>query len=324
MVAGTGRLCDDGCRSRRAAVQHAGRGAGGQAGSSAPADGGSHCRVVIGTLALLPARQFSGVLASQIAVAAGAALIPPALTALTLGIVGKHRFPHQQGRNQSWNHGGNVAASVLIVLLAGNMAGVAAFWVFAGMAAGSGLSLLLVRSADIDDQAPSAVWMMQTRSPCAPCLTDKRVLLLCFGLMTFHLGNAAMLPLLGQRLADVGHGNATRWLAICVTVAQFAMIGVAVIAGWAAQRFRQSWLFVILLLCLADPWRDGRVRLGAGMAAADPASGCVWGGSARRSGADPDCRLYLGQRSHADSAGRRRDISGHRRVTFNQFRRRPG
>ncbi len=202
--------------------------------------------VLAGTLALLPARQFGSVLASQIVVAVGAALIPPALTAMTLGIVGKRGFPRQQGRNQSWNHGGNVVASVLIVLLAGNMAGIAAFWVFAGMATGSGISLLLIRSADIDetrahgrdDDDAKAVSLRTV-------LTDRRILLLCFGLTTFHLGNAAMLPLLGQRLADVGHGNATRWLAICVTVAQFAMIGVAVIAGWAAQRFRQSWLFVI-------------------------------------------------------------------------------
>jgi len=57
--------------------------------------------VVIGTLMLLPIRRFGLVLASQIGVAAGAALVPPALTALTLGLVGKQEFPAQQGRNQA-------------------------------------------------------------------------------------------------------------------------------------------------------------------------------------------------------------------------------
>ena len=43
--------------------------------------------------------------------AAGGTLLLPAVTALTLGIVGKDRFPKQQGRNQAFNHLGILLAA---------------------------------------------------------------------------------------------------------------------------------------------------------------------------------------------------------------------
>lgn len=201
--------------------------------------------VVAGTLALIPARHLGAVLSSQFGVAAGAALVPPALIALTLGLVGKDRFPVQQGRNQAWNHAGNVVASVAIAWLAGREAGLATFFVFAGMAAASGLSLLLIRRDDFDQERARGTPLGTTEASIWSLLRDRRLLLLCLALTLFHLGNAAMLPLLGQRIAKFGHGNATRWLAICVIVAQFTMVIVAAVASWAASRIRRSWLFVI-------------------------------------------------------------------------------
>lgn len=218
--------------------------------------------IVVATLALLPARQMWSVLASQIAVAAAAALMPPALTALTLGIVGKQEFPGQQGRNQAWNHGGNVIASSLIAGLAGEAGGVAAFWVLSGMALASGLSLLVIPRAAVDAERARGTASPNADSSIRTALTDRRLLLLCLALLMFHLGNAAMLPLLGQRLADVGHRSPTLWLAICVIVAQFVMVLVALAAGWAADRIDRIWLFVIP--CAILPLRGVMAAFGWG------------------------------------------------------------
>lgn len=206
-----------------------------------------------GTFALLPAHATGEVLLSQIGVAAAASMFAPALTALTLGIVGKQRFPNQQGRNQAWNHAGNVAAAVLIALWSGSAAGLATFWVFAGMAVASAPSLFLIRERDIDATRMRGRDTDGAGTPLARVLTDRRLLLLCVGVLMFHLSNAAMLPLLGQRIADVGHGNATRWLAICVIVAQLAMVGVAMATAWAAPRIAHTWL--LLIPCLVLPIR---------------------------------------------------------------------
>jgi MFS family permease len=67
--------------------------------------------ILAGTLLLLPARSLPAVLAAQLLAAAGGTLLLPAVAALTLGIVGKDRFPRQQGRNQAFNHVGILIAA---------------------------------------------------------------------------------------------------------------------------------------------------------------------------------------------------------------------
>ena len=111
--------------------------------------------VVAGSMATLPARGFGTVAAAQIAASLGGALMGPALTALTLGVVGKDRFPHQQGRNEAWNHAGNVAAAGLVAVATFAIGAASAFWVLAGMAAGSALALVAIPARAIDSQRAS-------------------------------------------------------------------------------------------------------------------------------------------------------------------------
>jgi MFS family permease len=69
-------------------------------------------------------------------------------------------------------------------------------------------------------------------------------------LCAFHLGNAAMLPMLGQRMAAIGKGDPTRWLAACVIIAQLTMIPVALFAGRMADRVNRAWLLVAACMVL--------------------------------------------------------------------------
>lgn len=50
---------------------------------------------------------------SQIAPALAGAVIVPAVTAVTLGIVGQRGFNRQIGRNHAFNHADNVAGAAL-------------------------------------------------------------------------------------------------------------------------------------------------------------------------------------------------------------------
>jgi MFS family permease len=219
---------------------------------------------VAGTLALLPARGFAAVLAAQFVAAAGGALTAPALMALTLAIVGKPRFSAQQARNQAWNHVGNVAAAGLVAGATFVLGAQAAFWVLAGMAAASGLSLLLISAAAIDPARATGHVATTSDTSLMRVLADRRVLALGIALLLFHLGNAAMLPLLGQRMAAIGRGDATRWLAACVIVAQVTMAPVALAAGRAADRVNPAWL--LLAACAVLPVRGVLAAL-----ATDPA-----------------------------------------------------
>ncbi len=51
------------------------------------------------------------VVGAQVGLGAASAILPPALAALSLGIVGRKLFPSRVSRNESFNHGGNFAAS---------------------------------------------------------------------------------------------------------------------------------------------------------------------------------------------------------------------
>ena len=208
---------------------------------------------VAGSLALLPARGFAAVLAAQLAAAAGGALLAPALVAMTLALVGKARFPAQQSHNQAWNHAGNVAAAAAVAAATFVLGARSAFWVMGGMAAASGVSLLLIPAAAIDPERASGHARGAANKSLLSILADRRLMALGFGLLLFHLGNAAMLPLLGERMAALGHGNPTRWLAICVVVAQATMVPVALLAGRAAGRVNVGWLF--LASCAVLPVR---------------------------------------------------------------------
>jgi predicted MFS family arabinose efflux permease len=199
---------------------------------------------VAGTLTLLPARSFAAVLAAQLVVAGGGALMAPALMALTLALVGKAQFAAQQSRNQAWNHTGNVAAAGLVAVATFQLGGQAAFWVLAGMAAASGLALALIQAASIDPDRAKGHVEAAADASLFEVLADRRLLALGIALLLFHLGNAAMLPLLGQRMAAIGQGDATRWLAACVIVAQVTMVPMAITAGRAADRINPAWLLV--------------------------------------------------------------------------------
>jgi MFS family permease len=208
--------------------------------------------VATGTLAMLPAGSFIAIVSAQIAATAGGALMAPAVTALTLGIVGKDAFAHQQGRNQAWNHAGNVVAALLVAAATFALGAASAFWVLAGMAVGSLLTLLAIPSRAITDRRLRGHASDNADATLLSVLADRRLLALGFALLLFHLGNAAMLPQLGQRMGAIGRGDATRWLAACVIIAQLTMVPVAIATSWAADHGYRTWLLpaTCAVLCI--------------------------------------------------------------------------
>ena len=64
---------------------------------------------------------------------------------------------------------------------------------------------------------------------------DLRIFL-AYSVVLFHLGNAAMLPMAGQVLAQTHPGSDTVALSACIIAAQFVMVGVAWCVGRASAR----------------------------------------------------------------------------------------
>jgi len=213
--------------------------------------------ILAGTLLIVPAHTMVWVLMSQFMTGAGGALLLPALTLLTLGIVGKQKFPHQQGRNQAFNHAGIVFAAVLIAAC-GPLLGLGApFWVFGSMAFAAIIAVIMTplhafngrRAHGWEESEPDEI---EHRSTMREVLSNPRLILLAVALALFNLANGYMLSLVGQRLVATGH-DATSWIAVYVIVAQLTMIPVALWAGSRADQGGRRHL--LLIACLALPVR---------------------------------------------------------------------
>ena len=224
--------------------------------------------ILIGTLALLPLRSFFPILATQTFVAIGGALGAPAVTALTLSIVGKKGFPRQQGSNEAANHSGNVVAAGLVAGLTFVVGTSSAVVVLACMALLTGVALWLIPADAIDaDRGCGRNQCGEGQEPPDSSLRmlmrDRRLLVLAGAIGLFHLGNAAMLPLLGQKLAQVDHANATKWMAACVIIAQLTMVPVAFTAGRMADSRGARWL--LLAACAVLPVRGAIAAFAPGV-----------------------------------------------------------
>jgi predicted MFS family arabinose efflux permease len=185
---------------------------------------------------------------------AGAA-IAPAIAGITLGIVGQKGYAHQVGRNEAFNHAGNVTAAVLGGAF-GYLFGMGAvFVVMAGMAAASLVATSFIDPKRIDHRAARGLPEENGEhvSGWTKLATSTPLLVLAATLMLFHLGNAAMLPLLGQSLVAHGAGDPSAFTGATVVVAQLTMVPMAILAARLAET-RGYWSVLVLAL-LALPVR---------------------------------------------------------------------
>jgi len=211
--------------------------------------------ITAASLAILFAHGFVVVAATQAIGGIAGAAIGPALAGITLGLVGQQGYPKQLGRTQAFNHAGNVTAAVLAGGL-GYLFGIGAvFGVLAAMALASALSVAFIDPDRIDYRKARGLSREEAdeASGWSVLATCTPLLLLAATLMLFHLGNAAMLPLLGQSLAAAKAGDPSAFTGATVVIAQLTMLPMALLAARLAEA-RGYWI-VFLLALLALPLR---------------------------------------------------------------------
>jgi predicted MFS family arabinose efflux permease len=207
---------------------------------------------------------FPTVTAAQVISGIASAAIGPAVAAITLGLVRQEGFPQQLGRNEASNHSGNVVAAALAGA-AGYVFGLGAvFVVLAIMALCALAALLRIDPSEIDHRAArgAAEHDGEGIAGFAVLLRSKPLILLGMTLTLFHLGNAAMLPLLGQAVVAKGLGNASAFTAATIVIAQLTMVPVALLAARLAET-RGYWL-VFLVALIALPVRGSIASLVTG------------------------------------------------------------
>jgi MFS family permease len=206
--------------------------------------------MVLGSLVIFFIPGFWATVIAQTATGIAGASLPPAIAGITLGLVGQGEFTKQMGRIQAFNHAGNVAAALLCGGLGYAYGLGAVFAVMAGFAVLSLAGLYFIDPRRIDyDAARGASGSGGKVQGFSVLLRCKPLIVLSATLLLFHLGNAAMLPLLGQALVAKG-ANPSAYTSATIVIAQLTMIPMSLLAAWLAGR-RGYWLvFVLALLAL--------------------------------------------------------------------------
>lgn len=187
---------------------------------------------------------FPVIVGAQALIGAAAAVMPPAIAGISLGLVGRRGLARRAGRNEAFNHAGNVAAAVLAGV-AGTWLGYGSiFFLVAAMAAASAVSAGLIRGGEIDHDRAREAAEGGTAAGLSPLWTGRLPRFLA-AVFLFHFANAAMLPLVGQKVSAGRPESAAALMSACIIAAQVVMVPVALAAAWGADRWGRRAVFLL-------------------------------------------------------------------------------
>jgi MFS family permease len=215
--------------------------------------------VTASCLALPFLDQFPSVAATQVVAHATGSIFAPGIAALSLGIVGLDAFSRRVGRNEAFNHAGNATAAAVAGVSAYFVGPIIVFWLLAAMALASVAATLSIPRETINDDVARGLSRGATEDPAfreqpsgyRVLLTCRPLLIFAVATVLFHFANAAMLPLVGQKLALVNRNLGTTLMSVCIIAAQVVMVPVAVLVGRKADAWGRKPIFATALAVLA-------------------------------------------------------------------------
>jgi MFS family permease len=212
--------------------------------------------VTLGSLALPWMSNFASVAIMNATTGAAGAIFAPTLAAITLGMVGPRVFARRVGRNEAFNHAGNATAAALAAATAWWFGPVVVFWIMAILAVASLTITLSIPATAIDHRVARGLETGTKHAGDRPsglsALLSSRPLLVIAACATlFHFANAAMLPLVGQKLALANKDVGTSLMAVCIVAAQGVMVPVAMFVGARADTWGRKPIFLTGFAILA-------------------------------------------------------------------------
>jgi MFS family permease len=175
----------------------------------------------------------------------------PAVAALTLGLYARRQLAARMGRNSAFDHAGNVAIALMAGAVGYAFSQRAVFLlvpVFAVLTMGAVLSIPAAaidhdRARDLEPRAGAAGGPAGVAGY-GILLRSRPLVVFGFCVMLFHLANAALLPLVGQKLAAAHPQEATAMMSACIVAAQLVMLPIAVLVGRTADTWGRKPLFL--------------------------------------------------------------------------------
>jgi len=216
--------------------------------------------VTLSSISLPIVSGLTAVAVTQSIAAVAGAVFAPAISAITLGLVGPKLFAKRVGRNEAFNHAGNAVSAALAGVLAWKFGPVVVFWLMAGLTVASIVTASRLKNDDIDNAVARGLdcepedgdEACEEPSGWKTLLENKPLMIFAVTAFLFHLANAAMLTSVSQLLArTVGKDQATSLTAACIVAAQLVMVPVAIVVGRNTDRWGTKPLFLVAFAFLA-------------------------------------------------------------------------
>lgn len=195
---------------------------------------------------------FPMVLLAEVLHGVASCLIGPAIAAMTVGLMEAPQLARQFGRNASFaSVGAGIAAAAMGAC--GQWLSYQAVFIFTALLTIPAVFVLRwIRENEIDPRrargSPPAERPDPSSVPLTLLLRNKHLLIFAGCLMLFHLGNAAMLPLVASIVTMKSSGFATVLIAACIVVPQ---IVVALVSPWVGRKSEQWGRKPLLLMGFA-------------------------------------------------------------------------
>ena len=176
----------------------------------------------------------------------------PAVAALTLGLYARNQLARRMGRNSAFDHAGNVAIALAAGAVGYAYSQRAVFLLVPVFAVLAAVAVLSIPAAAIDNDrardlngAPDAAGTPAGAAGYSILFQTRPLLIFGMCVMLFHLANAALLPLVGQKLAAAYPKEATAMMSACIIAAQMVMLPIALLVGRTADTWGRKPLFLI-------------------------------------------------------------------------------
>lgn len=189
---------------------------------------------------------FPAVLAAELLHGIASCLLGPAITAISLGLVGYAAAGHRFGRNAAFAAAGNGIAAGLMGAAGYLLSDRAIFLLTAALAAPALAALGQIRGDAIDpERARGGARQRSGPARLDRLLGDRRLLTFATCLALFQLANAAMLPLVGGAVTRRSESGASALIAACIVAPQLVMTLMAPWVGRRAERWGRKPMLVI-------------------------------------------------------------------------------
>jgi MFS family permease len=206
----------------------------------------SACAIAIAWRPIVPI-----VFAADLTMAILGAVFAPVVAAITLGLVERDKLAARLGRNAAFDRAGNLFIAAVAAAVGTAWGQRAVFYLVPFFGVWTMWIVLSIPRHAIDHQrargwVPSMTVRQYQPSRWGTLLTDKSLLVLAGVAALFHLANAAMLPLVSQKLA-LGHpGQEAALTSGAIIVGQLVMVPVSLLVARADRTGRKPLLLIAI------------------------------------------------------------------------------